>query len=259
VNRRNVILAASTFAAICGGGVVAGMKLAPPPPNKVDVDTQCPFDEPPRGYVAIVIDLTDSWTEPQLEKVRALIKRVAGGVRAGERFELVELPAVLPTVLVPVLSRCSPGDGSDADPIRTGRIFIRDRFNRDFMSPVAAYASRLIMDHAAPTSPIAEVLIGISQRDEFTACVGRRELHVVSDLLENYNGFTQYRTELPAFEKFAKTAKGKELTAKLAGARVHVAYLSNQGALQYQGQRHLQWWRDWLKANGGVLAGVEAM
>jgi hypothetical protein len=78
-------------------------------------------------------------------------------------------------------------------------------------------------------------------------------------MLQNYAGVTHYRADIGSYTAFAHTAHGKELAADLRGVEVHVLYLVNPGASEFQGKRHLAWWREYVSASGGTLVSVDPL
>lgn len=254
---RNAVLATVTFLVVCSSLAVAAVTLYSPE-AKTDPETLCPLEGPPTGYVALVLDATDPWSEEQLTALRSQIRKIAATLKTGERFAVFELPAIAPTVPKPRFSMCSPGNGSDADPMTQGTKLLRERFNTRFMAPLDAYVSSLRTLHSAPTTPLLEVLSAISAGDNFQL-PGRRVLYVGSDMLENFNGVRHYRTDIGKYTDFAKTARGKELGANLKGVQVHILYLINPSASAYQGKAHIAWYREYVSANGGTLVGVEPL
>ena len=255
---RNVIFATLAFLTVCCGLAVAAMKLYSPG-AKTDPETLCPLEGPPSGFVALVLDATDPWTEEQLVGLRSKIRKIAAALRTGEKFAVFELPAIAPTIPKPKFAMCSPGNGSDADPMTQGTKLLRERFDAKFMMPLDAYVQSLRTVHSAHTTPLLEVLSALASQDDFRLAAGRHVLYVGSDMLQNYAGVSHYRAEIGSYTNFATTAHGKDLSANLKGVEVHILYLINPRASVYQGKRHLAWYRDYVNASGGTLSSVEPL
>src|SRR3972149_2334726 len=153
---RNAIFAALLFLAVCSGLAAAAISVYAPS-AKTDPETLCPLEGRPTGYVALVLDATDPWTEEQLAGLRAQIRKIAATLRTGEKFAVFELPAVAPTIPKPKFAMCSPGNGSDANSLTQGTKLLRERFDAKFMAPLDAYVSSLRTLHSARTTPLLEV------------------------------------------------------------------------------------------------------
>lgn len=256
--KRNAILATVTFLIVCSSLAAAAMKLYSPE-VKTDTETLCPLEGPPAGYVALLVDSTDPWSEEQLAGLRSRIRKIAATLRTGEKFAVFELPAIAPTIPKPKFAMCSPGNGSDADPMRQGTKLLRERFDTKFMLPLDAYVQSLRTLHSAPTTPLLEVLSALSLQDDFRLVAGRRVLYIGSDMLQNYASFSHYRMDIGSYADFAKTKHGNELAANLKGVEVHISYLINPVASMYQDKRHIAWYRDYVNASGGTLNSVEPL
>jgi len=255
---RNAIVAIVVFLVVCSSLAVGTMTLYTAE-VRTDPETLCPLEGPAAGYVGLLLDATDPWSEEQLAGLRSQIRKIAATLRTGEKFAVFELPAIAPTVPKPKFAMCSPGNGSDANPMTQGTKLLRDRFEAKFMAPLDAYVSSLRTLHSAPTTPLLEVLSAISAGDSFQLTVGRRVLYVGSDMLENYAGIRHYRANIGKYADFAKTARGKELSANLKGVQVHILYLINPNSSMYQGEQHIAWYREYVSASGGTLVGVEPL
>lgn len=259
---RNAVFAYSgaTFALMLAGGIAwATARLAFAPQVVLDPDTLCLVEEPPAGYLAIVLDATDAWTEEQTEALRTNIRKIAQGLRSTEKLEVFEIPELLPNFPRPVFSMCSPGNDADANPWNQNPRMMQEVFEEKFMVPLNGYVDTLTALHEASTTPLIEVLSEITARDDYRMAGGRRILYLASDMLQNYGGYSQYRNRAYDYDQFAMSEYARKLTIDFRDAEVRILYLLNPKAESLQSRQHIEFYRHFFSATGGTLVSVEPL
>lgn len=244
---------------LTGGMAWAVVRLALTPEPAIDPDTLCPLDTPPAGYVAIVLDATDAWSEPQTQALRTSIRKIAQGLRYAEKFEVFEIPEALPLFPRPVFSMCSPGNGADANPLNQNARMMQEVFEERFLTPLDGYINTLTGLQEATTTPLLEVLSEISARDDYSVVSGRRVLYLASDMLQNYGGYSQYRSRSYDYADFASSTYAQNLNFDLRGAEINLLYLLNSKTASRQSRQHIDFYRSLLADHGGTVGTVEPL
>jgi hypothetical protein len=87
-------------------------------------------------------------------------------------------------------SRCNPGRGSDTTIITSNPRRWEKKFNKSFGKPLDEIIAELIMPQEGSSSPILEILIDITNRDELNIRDIPRRIAIVSDMLQNSDAYT---------------------------------------------------------------------
>lgn len=217
--------------------------------------TACSLDEPPAGYVALVVDETDALSEAQVRRLERERDRILSEVGPDEMVSIYVVDDRASPVVDPVLALCSPGSGRDANPIYQNPRKREARFREAFAARLDAVVEELERPRASPTSPILETIRAVASSPEFERTAGRRELVIVSDLLQNVPGYSQYRGRA-AWEDFEGTAYASTVAADLAGADVRVIYLRRAKDLGVQDDAHRSFWERYFRESGAARVEV---
>ncbi|WP_404382823.1 hypothetical protein [Caenispirillum salinarum] len=244
------------LAIIAGIGVVLlaliGVRLAVGDSRAYDPETFCPVDGP-TDHLAVLIDRSDSLSRTQAAVVRRRLEAAAADLDAGERLSLFVLSDD-DYDLEPLFSKCSPGDGTEANALYQNPALIRRRFEEGFRQPLDMALDEAVEGLAAGTSPIMEMMQVITTLPTFQPeDSARRRLLIVSDMLHNMPYFTQYAPNGADFEAFRRRAGREAPSALLNGVDVQVIYLVRPGFTQFQGREHVEFWERWIAEMGGRL------
>lgn len=188
--------------------------------------------------------------EEQAAAIRKQIRKIAMGLRSGEMFAAYELPKVAPNFTRPKFAMCSPVSGDDANPLTQGPKLLRARFEKRFMMPLEEYVASLADLLPGRSTPLLEVVREVDAGNEFREVTGRRVIHIAGDMLQNADGVSQYHGRFRPYVDFAKTARGKELSADLHGVELVIDYVINPRATNIQRRQHIEFYRQYAAASG---------
>ncbi len=222
----------------------------------LDPETLCPKSGPTSQF-AVLIDRTDALTEVQGEALRRQITAWADAIPKHGSFKVYEVGQSGTegggALLQPVVSVCNPGDGSDQSAIDSNPRMWRARYEEKFQAPIAALLQRMRLDEEARTSPILEGVQAIVVKDFGPdAPQGPKTLVIVSDLLQNQQGFSLYK-EVPALDAFWTTPYAASVRANLTGIHAEIHLLRRMKAAARQTDALGKFWIDWLQRQGAQV------
>lgn len=183
----------------------------------IDEYTLCLKGRPPAERTIVLIDKTDPMSDKQ---VRELVSKI-------RHIKDVELKTngMLSIFLVGdsdggYLSRafclCNPGHEANQLVEDPGRV--QARFDSLFGQPLEAALDILVKSETSPQSPLLEAVRQVSQLEEFSPDAPRR-LIIVSDMLQNTDGFSLYRNR-PTFAHLKDSAYYEQVRTDLSGVAV---------------------------------------
>jgi len=217
----------------------------------LDPETLCPKSGPTSQF-AVLIDRTDALTEIQGEALRRQITAWASAIPKHGSFKVYEVGHG-GALLQPVLAVCNPGDGSDQSAIDSNPKMWRARYEEKFQAPISAMLERMRLDEEAKTSPILEGVQAIVVKDFGPdAPQGPKTLVIVSDLLQNQQGFSLYQG-VPALDAFWATPYAASVRSNLAGIHAEVYPLHRMKAAAKQTDALGKFWIDWLERQGAQV------
>lgn len=200
--------------------------------------------------VTILFDSTDALSEEQLRVVNDLVRQINDKLVEGDRLVLLRLdPDAQGHLFQELFAATKPADGSAADPWTENARLLGERYRQTFVEPMAAALSALVQPLEATTSPLLEALYSISQRLDSSPGSLRRELVVVSDMLQNSPLLSQFKSD------YSFSALAEERSVYLAdlgglrGVRVTLYQLGNRYAHR-QTTKHARFWQDYFQAAG---------
>ncbi len=222
----------------------------------LDPETLCPKTGPTSQF-AVLIDRTDALTEIQGEALRRQITAWAAAIPKHGSFKVYEVghsgTSGSGALLQPVVAVCNPGDGSDQSAIDSNPKMWRARYEEKFQTPISAMLERMRLDEEAKTSPILEGVQAIAVKDFGPdAPQGPKTLVVVSDLLQNQQGFSLYQA-VPALDAFWATPYGASLRSNLNGIHAEIYLLRRMKVAAKQTDALGKFWIDWLERQGAQV------
>ncbi|WP_417449571.1 hypothetical protein [Kordiimonas sp.] len=201
----------------------------------------------PTSHTVLLADRTDIFSATVRGRLAARVRELAAGLHAGDRYSIYTIEDTSPE---PVWSACRPRNAEDATISTPGAYWLDVDFKGHFAGPVQALSEKLATAAQAPHSPIMETVAAIASMPTFSPSVKNRTLIIVSDMLENTAGFSQYRSG-PDFQQFQHTAYARGVGVRLDGVRVRVLYITRHDAASaHQGAAHKAFWISWLKSLG---------
>jgi hypothetical protein len=221
----------------------------------LDPETLCPKSGPTSQF-AVLIDRTDALTEIQGEALRRQITAWAAAIPKHGSFKVYEVGYAGNqggALLQPVVAVCNPGDGSDQSAIDSNPKMWRARYEEKFQAPISAMLERMRLDEEAKTSPILEGVQAIAVKDFGPdAPQGPKTLVIVSDLLQNQQGFSLYQG-VPALDAFWATPYAASIKSNLIGIHAEVYLLHRMKAAAKQTDALGKFWIDWLERQGAQV------
>jgi hypothetical protein len=217
----------------------------------LDPETLCPKSGPTSQF-AVLVDRTDALTEIQGEALRRQITAWAAAIPKHGSFKLYEV-GYGGALLQPVVAVCNPGDGSDQSAIDSNPKMWRARYEEKFQAPISAMLERMRLDEEAKASPILEGVQAIAVKDFGPdAPQGPKTLIIVSDLLQNQQGFSLYQG-VPAGDVFWTTPYAASVRSNLTGIHTEIYLLHRIKAATKQTDALGKFWIDWLERQGAQV------
>jgi len=217
----------------------------------LDPETLCP-KRGPTSQLAVLVDRTDALTEIQGEALRRQITAWAAEIPKHGSFKVYEVGHG-GALLQPVVAVCNPGDGSDQSAIDSNPKMWKARYEEKFQAPISAMLERMRLDEEATTSPILEGVQAIAVKDFGPdAPQGSKTLIVVSDLLQNRQGFSLYQG-VPALDDFWASPYGASVRSNLSGIHAEIYLLRRVKAAAKQTDALGKFWIDWLERQGAQV------
>jgi hypothetical protein len=149
------------------------------------------------GHHVLLVDKTDKWTEPQGSRLRSVVIGMRNQLGLNERLSLFVFENRVDEGFPPKFSRCNPGRGSDTNIFTSNPRRWEKKFNDDFGKPLDDIIAQLIKPAEGDSSPILEILIDITNRDELNKNDIPRRVVIVSDMLQNSDAYTFFPKPVP--------------------------------------------------------------
>ncbi len=216
----------------------------------------CPVDGP-AGLTVLLIDATDPITEIQRASVHNHFERIAREVPKQSAIEVFTVEQVGSELLHRTGERvCSPGRGGN--PLFENPRMVETKWKEVFWQPLQTWEEQAVRRASSSTSPILESLQSLAVT-EFQSPVLRdrpKKLVVVSDMLQNTSGLSQYRT-IESFETVRLGDYFRSVHADLTGVTIEILYLVRSGTPQ--GKQHIEFWQKYFSAAGATLTMVTSV
>lgn len=247
VSRSAVQLGAALVVATLIGGGVAYLTLKPT--GEID-PFNCPADRLAPAHTVLIIDATDRLEPNQAARLVDTAEAAARALPRHGRFTILLVQPDSPWEPEQVISLCSPGRGSEADPLtETGALYER-AWREQFLAPLQTAAGRLTSIPASEESPILQSLASVASRRDFAAeATGRRLIYVGDGLQHTAGGYSHYRSGDPT-QAYRASQLASELDPEFSGAVIEVEYLRRPVAAGVQGANHKAFWRWWFAEHG---------
>lgn len=229
-------------------------KLFNPKPQ-IDAETNCPKTGP-ATYTAIVIDTTDSINaiqkiaiENEFSQIKAQVPKFGALAIYAAGFE--------GEVSKPVFAQCNPGDVSQMDKLREGRILVKKRWTKDFQQPLDRVLQKMLSRTPADNTPLLEAIQSVSvqsfgQLRGFGKDEVPKKLIIISDMLQNSVNLNLYK-QIPPIQQFLKSEAYKKIRSDLRDVDVSIFFIRRQTKKGIQGPKLLRFWEDLILAQGGRL------
>jgi len=239
---------------MCGAGGAFWRFVTARDAVRIDPHTLCP--DAPRGYVIILLDVSDALNNVQRAAVRNELSGVEEEINTYDRVRIFVIGSAtrgdLPTAL---FDRCKPPSGRDASGLTQNPLHIHERWQTEYQQPLEAALEAVDRKDGSSESPLMQLI----QATAVSAFPGRsvivpRRLVVVSDFLQNTKDYSQYGASAPRFDDFERNPISRKLHTDLGGVDVKMLYLRRDGQSHIQTSAHLEFWKRFFTWSG-VSAG----
>lgn len=224
---------------------------------RFDANTLCPTDRAVASVTAVILDVSDRFSEAQTLAIQHQLQRIEGGI---PRFGLVEVYTVERMgrgIAQPVVHLCNPGTDADVSAVYQNPAHARARWQH-FSDTLHSEFAAMLSHPAMSSSPIFETIQAVALRTmdgpQFDS-VSKR-LIVISDFMQNVpDGLSMYNG-VPDFRIFKLTPYYARVRADLRGVSVTGLYLERSG-LRTQNGAHVSFWEHYFQDQGASLDDVE--
>lgn len=187
------------------------------PPTLI-AETGCKSDRQDPAHTIVLIDQSDPFSENDIEWVFELINDEAHSLPKYGRLTVLTPNAANPYAPNRVFSKCTPGSGTNANPITQNPKMIEAKWEETFHDPLLADVRIAMLDTRQDNSPLSEAVFAISDRADFQPDAEERRLVVVSDLMQHSSDFSFYKTGAD-YDAFLQS-KLAEAFPRLEGVKV---------------------------------------
>jgi hypothetical protein len=220
-------------------------------------ETLCPVDGA-RSLTAILVDRTDPLTPVQREALRKRLDSIKNEMGRHEGVVVYSVGPIGDNLLRPEAPLlCNPGHGTDILPAVGNPRLVERKWREQFSAPLDRLFNELTEPHESPTSPIMESVQSVA----ITALRGQqidkipRRLVIVSDMLHHTSEYSQYTT-ITSFQAFRQSPYYRRVRADLRGIAVELIYVRRETKRSVQGQKHIEFWQQYITDMGGILTHV---
>lgn len=185
--------------AMLAGIPIVGQYMQPAPRDEESlclVPARGQLSAEPAHHV-LVLDKTDPWNAEQGGRLRTLVIRMRDQLDVNERLSIFVFDGAVQAGVAPVFSLCNPGRGSDTTILWSNPRRWETRFQDQFGTPLNAILDDLAQANEGPVSPILELLIDLTNREELNLPSGLKRIVLVSDMLQNSDAYSMFNRQQP--------------------------------------------------------------
>ncbi len=217
----------------------------------------CIVGQPPSGYTAIVVDMTDPLSEAQCATLVRRIQRLAAEeLVPNEMLSVWALGDFDDEALHPLFCTCDPG--TDVNFLAQSRKLTLARRDSLFGHPLEQAMANFAQVRTAPRSPILEGIEEVTELKDFVEARGCRRIVLASDLLQNSTAYSNYRQGCNLVALQCSPAM-QSLKGKLANVSVDILYIPRRRDEALQGASLRAFWRRGLEACGAKQVSFERL
>lgn len=215
--------------------------------EKYDPETFC--QEEISAHTIVILDKTDKLNSNQQHAILNYINREKDRLDTFEKFSMFTMSDSSYANPSPIFSKCSPGNGKEANQLYQNPRKIQFKFDQLFSKPLKENMNDIFSNDIGTKSPIMEMVRDLSLRDDFGNTVQKRTLIIISDMMQNTSNYSQYGDSLD-YKGFSQQPYANELTTDLGSVDVKILYLHRDHLRKVQGKRHLSFWERYLEEMG---------
>lgn len=200
-----------------------------------------------KGLEVVVVDKTDEWNYAQVSRLKRLIDAIRNNIQLDERLSIFAFQGRVEYGFEPVFSVCSPGRGSETSRLTGNPNRVEREFDRRFGAPLEAVLRSLQQPTSGDQSPILEVLVDLTRREEFRSIGAPYEITIISDMI-------QHTPLLSLYSDFKVLPDPKEVSAgagsgDFSGFSLHVYQIKGKYPTERL-QLARTFWERWSQAYG---------
>jgi hypothetical protein len=144
------------------------------------------------AHHVIVVDKSDKWNQAQAARLRNVVVGVRDHLGVNEKMSIFVFASTVEQGFAPAFSRCNPGRGSDTTILISNPRKWEKRFVASFGEPLDGVLNALTLPTTGPSSPILEVLIDLTNRQELINPEMPRRIVLVSDMIQNSDAYSLF-------------------------------------------------------------------
>ncbi|MDB4324737.1 hypothetical protein N9971_00170 [bacterium] len=214
---------------------------------EVDDVTNCPVDRSHQySSTVILIDRTDAITPSQRRYLASIVNDLKSEFRLFEKVAIYPIDSSSAAAPMPLFSKCSPGDPNQANALFENPELLREEFDREFAVPFER-AFDGFQDHTSTESPIVETIQAVMNNHRLDARINSQKLIVISDLLQNTNECSHYRSD-------GDWGGCSTSVPELYNVSASLIYLWRDAPRRIPRGAHLRLWEQYFAANGATVS-----
>ena len=221
---------------------------------KIDKQTFCPTEEPLNKTV-VLIDLSDELNKPQKEFFLKEMESIKNDVKKHHNFTIYLLDEDLNISENKKISICNPGTQKD---IENSNIIekssinprkVKEDWEKLFSERISNEIDQLLeRSPSQNTSPVLEMIQLVSIREFKNLESDANNLIIVSDMLQNTNNFSMYKSAIPSFDEFRKEEYFSKIRTDLKkNVKIKLFILKRDGYRKTQeSEKFLEFWSNFF-------------
>jgi hypothetical protein len=234
------------------GGLVGAYVAVSRSHVRLDAETHCPV-QGPSAITAILFDRTDPINDKQKLFLQNKLDLLRTSTRKFEEVDTYALENQGSDVITPLQRVCDPGNGEDLDPVTGNPAIARERWEKQFDTPLRLMMEKMREGGGAKTSAIFEAVQSVSLQSFQRPNVAEapKKLVLVSDLLQFTKTMNLYKGALN-YQVFRNTNEALRLRTNLDGVAIEIFFIRR--TTQERIPALINFWTDWFIDQGGQQA-----
>ena len=160
-----------------------------------DKETLCEYDVIRPAHKVLLVDTTDELTVFHSKYIENDIRELVVGSSMGSRFTVYLIEQKSGGLSEPVFDMCKPNSGENMNIIYENPKIAKRKFEEKFQEPLVALLLNLADVEEQNTSPLVESVSDLFKLSAFDEQAGKRSIHLYSDLLQNTDRASVYRSQ----------------------------------------------------------------
>lgn len=257
VQIKRVILLFMALTLVAGCRAFSVLTMGNPQP---DPHTGCIKDRKPTTLTAILVDTTDRLSVLQRNDIADKLQDRIDKTPDGGEVALYTVGPIDDKLLTAEADVCNPGSGNDENPLYGNARLMKQRWKRIFANKLRNVLEALLSSSDSTTSPIMESLqsisVGLFEKERYDGVP--KNLIIVSDMVQNTSGFSQYRNDV-SFRKFEADPYYLQVRPELENVNVSILYVRRTATRRIQTPEHIEFWRDYFTDSGVTSLSVDSV